>query len=115
MNITVTHTLAPEIVNLLQRLLQNQPAAETLATNDQVKDSLPVTKTKVKKLADTTTSVTTTDKEVTIEEVRAMVNSKAQDGKRDAVKALLTEFEAEKVTNLAKTQYADFLVKVSAL
>ncbi|MCL4483455.1 MAG: hypothetical protein M1445_12750 [Bacteroidetes bacterium] len=52
---------------------------------------------------------------VTVETVRAAVQAKAQSGKRDQVKSLLTKFEVARVTDLPDTKYAKFLEEVNAL
>jgi len=52
---------------------------------------------------------------ITIETVRALVQSKATAGKRDEVKALLNAFEVARVTDLDPAQYADFMLKAEAL
>lgn len=52
---------------------------------------------------------------VTIEQVRAAVQAKAQEGKREQVKALLAEFEVENVTKMHVAKYAHFLERVNAL
>lgn len=54
-------------------------------------------------------------KEVTIEIVRAAVQSKAQSGKKEDVKKILGEFNVTKVTDLQKADYPQFLEKVNAL
>lgn len=56
-----------------------------------------------------------TDKDVTIEQVRAAVQTKAQAGNRDKIKSLLAEFNVAKVTELQPTDYSQFLEKVNAL
>lgn len=55
------------------------------------------------------------EKEVTIEVVRAAVQSKAQSGKKEDVKKILGEFNVTKVTDLQKADYPQFLEKVNAL
>jgi hypothetical protein len=56
-----------------------------------------------------------TDKDITIEQVRAAVQTKAQAGNRDKIKSLLAEFNVAKVTELQPTDYSPFLEKVNAL
>lgn len=54
-------------------------------------------------------------KSISLEKVREAVQKQSQAGKRDAIKALLQEFGAEKVTALQEDQYANFFEKVNAL
>lgn len=53
-------------------------------------------------------------KPVNLEEVRAAVAEKAPT-KRVEIKALLTKFGADKVTNLDKAKYDDFLSEIKSL
>jgi hypothetical protein len=129
MNITVTHTLAPEIIELLKNF--GNPT-EKIASPEIVKEATPVKEIKAKKVAKTETEEskdTETEKQaetksagtekpaeqVTFENIRLAVQQKAQGGKRDEVKKLLTEFGVEKVSALEKDQYADFYTKVNKL
>ena len=52
---------------------------------------------------------------IAIEDVRALVQSKATAGKRDEVKALLNSFNVARVTDLDESQYADFMKKAENL
>jgi hypothetical protein len=58
---------------------------------------------------------TETLQDVTIEMVRAEVNTQKEAGKREKIKALLTEFETDKVTSLDPKKYAPFLQKLKTL
>jgi len=58
---------------------------------------------------------TSSNDPITIETVRAAVQTKAQGGKRDQVKSLLTKFEVARVTDLPDTKYAKFLEEVNSL
>lgn len=53
-------------------------------------------------------------KKISLEDVRAAVAEKAVT-KRTEIKALLTEFGADKVTNLDKEKYVDFLAALQKL
>lgn len=59
--------------------------------------------------------VETKVKVFTIEDVRALVREKSQEGKKDAVKALFAEFDTDSVTNLAEAKYSEFMEKLKAL
>lgn len=52
---------------------------------------------------------------VTVEQLRSIVRAKAQAGKREELKGLLSEFGSESVTTLPVEKYADFKAKVEAL
>lgn len=52
---------------------------------------------------------------ITVEDLRAIVRDKAQAGKREQIKAILTGMDSTSVTTLKEEQYADFLTKVKAL
>lgn len=61
------------------------------------------------------TAVAETVDGITTEQVRLAVQAKSTAGKKDDVKALLSEFGASNVTTLAKEHYAAFKEKVDAL
>ena len=56
----------------------------------------------------------TTEKKVTIEEIRAVVNVK-KSTKREEIKALLTKFEADSVSTLKPEKYLAFFTELEAL
>lgn len=96
--LTATETVAP-------------PAAKAKAPAKAVASAPPVEEVAV----DVEAEVVTAGKTYTIEEVRALVHTKATDGKRDQVKALLGEFEVARVTELTADQFTPFMAKVIAL
>lgn len=118
MKITVTHTLAPEIITLLQGLIKTETPTAIMPKDAKLeviekqilKEEKPVVATT--ETAQTTTSNTASD--VTLEQVRAAVTDKAKT-KRTEIKDLLTEFGSKNVTELDKEKYAEFLNKVNAL
>jgi hypothetical protein len=57
----------------------------------------------------------TTSKELKITDLRALVNTKAQEDKREGIRSLLAEFGVEGVTKLKPEQYAEFYEKLKAL
>ena len=129
MNITVTHTLHPDVLSLFKSLLGNVPSGvpvsapvkeETTAKKGS-KASAPAA-TATEPAAETTVTASaateeTTDKKpaVTAEQLRELVGQKSKAGKRDALKALLSVFGAENVTTLAADHYDAFYEKVKAL
>lgn len=125
MNITVTLTAHPEFLSVLQSLV-----GALANSTESVKQSAK--KTNGTKMPESTTPITapvqtsevniSTDKtpsekaiSITIEQIRAAVQKQSGEGKRDQIKALLAEFGADKVTNLTKDQYADFLSRLEKL
>lgn len=57
----------------------------------------------------------TEPKAVTIEQVRAVMAAKSQDGKTQQVKALLKKYGADKLSGVQPEQYADLLKDAEAL
>jgi hypothetical protein len=110
MNITLTITASDELMEVLKGFIKVSPA-EKKTKVEKIKPAEEAKETPAPAAASTSTS----SEPVTIEKVRAAVQEKAQAGKRDAVKKLLSEFGADKVTSLQKEQYSDFLAKVEAL
>ncbi|GAB1462201.1 hypothetical protein [Pedobacter sp.] len=129
MQITVTldHTdvNAPDILAFLQTLTNSTgvalkavaPKTETPKKETAVK-AIPLQKA-VDEVTATETpkeeKKATTASKVSIEQLRAAVQLKAQAGKRTELKELLTEFGTENVTSLEKDKYVDFLERVNAL
>ncbi|SFS01547.1 hypothetical protein [Anaeromicropila populeti] len=54
-------------------------------------------------------------KTVTVEEVRAVLAEKSRDGKTDAVKELLNQFGAEKLSSVPEDRLAELLDKAGGL
>ena len=126
MNFTLTITASPELLEAIS-LLTGAMGTRPAPVNEPV---TPVTPTRTRKGANPAPveakeetaqespaepPTETTETVVTVETVRAAVQVKAQNGKRDAVKTLLTEFEVTRVTDLPETKYASFLKAVEAL
>ena len=65
--------------------------------------------------ANTTAAEVTEGENITVEQVRAVVQSASQAGKKDGIKATLKEFGIAKVTELKAEQYPEFLEKIKAL
>lgn len=103
MQITVIHTLDPKIIDLFERFTAGG------VTRKQDAVAIPAPVTAEAPVAEAQSA------EVSLEQVRAAVQEKAQSGKRDKVKSLLSEFGAENVTKLDKAKYAEFLTALKAL
>ena len=115
-NITITHTIAPEVIDILKNFsrgldpLQPVPVTETVKTKSTKKELVAVTNTP------TTADVTPVDEiNITTEQVRAKTAEVIQSGKRNEVAQLLTEYGVGKLTELPKEQYASFYKKVTEL
>jgi hypothetical protein len=119
MNITITLTASPELLSVLQAFSKMQVA--TPAINGTVKKSsangVKTTPVEVnsQETAPVDTVTETVGENITIEMIRPIVQEKNQAGKREQIKALLAEFGADKVTNLAKEHFSGFLQKIKAL
>lgn len=113
MNITLTITLSPEVLSILQAFTSNfnsKPVKNAPVSKKQTDTTEPGT---IGTPAQSTSTETTT--EITIEQVRAAVQEKSQAGKREQIKKILGEFNVAKVTDLVKENYTEFLEKIKAL
>lgn len=121
MNITVMHTLAPEVIEILKNFSRGIDPLQPVGVEK------PVAK-KEKQLAAAAASTTATasdnvdaqtsvaaEVEISTEVLRAKTASIIQSGKRAEVAALLTEFGVSKLVDLPKDKYSDFYKKVTAL
>lgn len=60
-------------------------------------------------------ATTTTQTDLTVEQVRAATQAKAKSGKRSEVKALLSKYGTDSVTNMDAANYAAFYAELEAL
>lgn len=120
MNIQITHTvtLAPEVLSLLQSFLgkasQSKPPIAPMGSAPLKKDEATPVPDAVEVKQEATATVSKAS-DITLERVREVVQKKAAAGKRESVKALLTEYGAENVTSLDVAHYEEFIQKVNAL
>lgn len=140
LQITVVHTLAPEVLELFAGLIQNRnnapsvpavtqqpantekPVAEkpkpkaTPAVKAEV-TATPQAETHTEPEASKDEAPAATGKAYTLEEVRAAAVAKTREGdaKRDAVKALITEYGATAISTLDKEHYGEFMTKLNAI
>lgn len=112
MNITVTHTLAPEILALLQNLVKSQAIAEQLPAAD-FKPAAPVKP--IKKVEPAAPVDNGTTEKITLEMVRAKAQEISKSGKREQVLALVESFGVDSLPKLDPLNFADFLTKLKAL
>ena len=125
MNFTLTITASPELleaISLLTGAMGTKPApvAESVTPvaptrTRKTTTPAPVPETKEEANPEPESALEPTETVVTVETVRAAVQVKAQSGKRDAVKSLLTKFEVARVTDLPENKFASFLKEVEAL
>lgn len=73
--------------------------------------STPESDVPAEKPAETTES----KREVTIEQLRAVIAAKAKAGKREVIKAIINELGAQNATTLDPAKYAEAFEKISAL
>jgi len=131
MNFTLTITASNELleaIQLLTGLMGPRPNAPKELTLEQSAQPVTARTRKTKEVAEPSVSpepiqvveepqpeIAESNEPVTIETVRAAVQTKAQSGKRDHVKTLLTKFSVARVTDLPAEKYHLFLKEVEAL
>lgn len=129
-------TASPSLLDAMLKLalaFQGQPATATLQSTEEVKPAKTkkvqeavktvaeevkpvVTETAAPEVKTETEQATEAEAHtITVEELRTIVRDKAQAGKREQIKAILTEMDSTSVTTLKEEQYADFLTKVNKL
>ena len=118
MNITITLTADQSLLEVLKGLVNlNQGVKLNGSDNGSalaavVTETEPVKAAKKKKEAVAETPAPSTP---TLETIRELVSKKVEQGKRKEMKALLTEFETDSVSNLSAEHYTAFYSKVEAL
>lgn len=126
MNIDVTIRLAPEALEAIKELTAafapktyvSGPAAPDPIWQKPEEEAVPPAaklngSTPKKKKAEKDTLVE--DQVLSLEIIQELTRRKAQGGHKEAIKALLNEFGAAKVTDLKEEQFDSFHTKVSAL
>lgn len=116
MEITVKHefTMSPELASFFSRIMA--PIHTEMTTPVKKAPAKEVKQVaEVKAIEEVAEPVMETSTTVSLEMVRAAVSEKANAGKRDALKELLTSFGSKNVTELDKAKYAEFLNQVNAL
>jgi hypothetical protein len=121
MNITVTIGASPEFLNAIQDLAKAFTGAKSPAVvtgkrterNVKQEDSKP--EVAAAPAAEMSPAIPeATEKPVTIEQLRALVQKKAGTKKAE-IKGLLSEYQTDSVTNLSKEYYSEFKEKIDAL
>jgi hypothetical protein len=113
MNITVTHTIHPDVISLLQSFINNVGGQVETAPKQKTKTIAAATSAPATQTDDV--SKNGAEAKLTIEKVRAIVQQKSQAGKRAEIKKTLEEFETDSVSNLKPENYEAFVAKIQAL
>lgn len=112
--VTVLLTAAPELLTRVDSLISALTDVCGVQTVRSVKvrpeDGQPGKKIS---LPETTTEEETP--KFTLEQVRAAAQAKSQSGKREEVRALVTEFGATNLPSLDPTKFNEFMSKLEAL
>lgn len=108
MQINVVHTLHPDVIALLEKFLGAEKVTkQKTSDNGQVKkEPAAIVQMENKEGAAPV---------IKIEDIRATFQQKKDQGKRENVKTLLTEFGVDKITSLAPDQYPAFYQKLQAI
>lgn len=121
MEITVKHeiTFSPVLETFLTSLLTPKTAVESVKKTP-VKEITKAAEVKAEAVVPVTEKIEEVKAEpkrsdITVEQLRAVASEKAKAGKREDLKAVLTDFGAENITTLAVEKYADFLNAINAL
>lgn len=114
-DIKVTVTASPELLDVLQKLVGAKSAATAVpaAANPPKMTSVPASNGSAAPATGATNPGT--EITVTLEQVRALVTAKSQAGKMPEIKALLTAFGANKVTELPADKYPSFYSEVDKI
>lgn len=115
MNITITHTIDPNILGLLQAFIGNMGGQTTTTPKANGKAAKQIEPSKDVPPAQEPASTAPQAKAVGLSEVRALVQTKSADGKRDNVKALLADFGVPNVSSLKADQCAAFYTQLENL
>lgn len=130
-NVTVTHTLHPDVLELLKGLIRPQAESETLiprrtaANGNGKRGAAPAAAEPTPAPADNGTAAAvvsiapaadtaTADEEATHEAVKALVAELSQKGKRDAAKAVVTKY-ASKIADLSADQLPEVIAELKKL
>lgn len=132
-NLTVTHTASPELLDALRGLVGGgaapkqtrksrtaEPASEPVGDEQPVHEGadpivIPATNGHSAEPKNGTDVSNKANGTLTVEQVRAVVQTKNEAGKRDSVRALLTKFGTPSITKMDPAKYAEFFQEVSAL
>jgi hypothetical protein len=111
-NLKITIAATPELIGVFNSILNSGTPAPVVNMPRKEKASANVSSA-IQKEAEESAAGDTNG--ITIETLRAAASSKSKNGKKAEVKKLLSKFEADSVSVLAKERYADFLKEVNDL
>jgi cell division septation protein DedD len=100
-------SLAGSIETLVQSMEESEPVTTEEPEKETKRKSKTTTKTKAKE--------TPTEKQPTLEDVRAAMAEKSRDGHREAVKAIITKYGANNLSSLDSKHYAAALKEAGEL
>lgn len=115
LEITVVHTLAPEVLELLKNFNASHEPLKTKASNNGQQKEAPVVDMPKKEHPKEEQKTSSTSQEIKIEDIRQKYQEKKDAGKREKVKSLLDEFGVKNLTSLAVDQYSAFYQKLIAV
>ena len=119
MNLTVTLTATPELLTVLEKFVAAFTAPTKKVTKALEQPIAPIAiPEKVEANVGTIEPVappTPKADKISIEELRALVSTKAKAGKKEAIKSLLVEFNAESVSTLDSKEYQNFKTQLEAI
>lgn len=125
MNFTIELTASPtllEAIKVLAAALTGQPANNAIPVKESTKKAKAIAATPTATVVEETSAETASEEatteeapKFTLEQVRAAAQAKSQSGKREEVRALVTEFGAANLPSLDPTKFNDFMSKLEAL
>ncbi len=130
MNFTIELTASPtllEAINVLVAALTGQSASKPIPVKEATKKTKAIAPvaTPVEETTSATEETTSATEETetateeapmfTLEQVRAAAQAKSQSGKREEVRALVTEFGAANLPSLDPSNFNEFMSKLEAL
>jgi alpha-amylase/alpha-mannosidase (GH57 family) len=119
MNITVTHTIDPKLMSLLETFVSSvggQPAKEIVASTPAKTKSIRTTAPK--ELTEETASSASENgsaKKIEFTDIRQLYLQKKEAGKQELVKGILDEYGVEKLSAIKPEQFEEVYNKINAL
>jgi hypothetical protein len=116
-NVKVTLTADPDLLSILQDIAKNLTGNPVQKETTTAPTATTEKKAKKENVNGTQQNAANTVKQTdyTLEMVRTKVKAVSDAGKREEVKTVLAEFGADRVTNLSKEHYPEFVTKLEAL
>lgn len=111
-------SLAESIETLVHAMESNEPNLENeepTKKKSKAKSKVEEPETKEPEVGEVPVEEAPEEKPITLEEVRAAMADKSRDGHREAVKAIITKYEANNLSSLDPKHYAAALKEVGEL